>query len=250
VASDIEETEAQEESPFLNVARRMQLDVLDQELSTVRESYREVLVEHYLIGRSAAEIANQFDVSLSTIEGRLRRGRAELRARLLRRGYSFTSILAMYGAMQASVIEPALPISSIRNLIDQLLEPSTSTDGSMDSIRTLANEEVSMTAYLTTKTSLMASTVCAVAIIGVLAVNLHGDQAGSGTGSGDKTSTTLVAKTPDDSSGNPAIQTAKNNKSPAASQTAASDAGAVFIFVSLSFMFYFVYHRVTRISLI
>ncbi|MEZ6075137.1 MAG: sigma factor-like helix-turn-helix DNA-binding protein [Pirellulaceae bacterium] len=44
---------------------------LDEELRRVRETYRAVLVEHYLMGKTAAEIAASCSLSQSTIEGAL-----------------------------------------------------------------------------------------------------------------------------------------------------------------------------------
>ena len=185
---DLEKTEANEESPFLNVARKMQLDVLDQELSGVRRAYRDVLIEHYMGGRTAAEIAEQFNVSQATIEGRLRRGRAELRAKLLRRGYSFTAILSLLSAIKVSE-SASIPSAAVNFIVNQILEPKSNSA----SVQALAREEITMSAYLTTKASVMATTTCAVFIIGVLAVNLHGNQEGEGDGAGGSDVTTFIA---------------------------------------------------------
>lgn len=180
VSTDIEATQDQQECPFLDVARRMQLDVLDQELAAVRDAYREVLIEHYLVGKSAPEIAHQFNVSLATIEGRLRRGRAELRSRLLRRGYSFASVLALYAACKTSSSDGLHSLDVITKLVDQLVDPmKQAANDTFDSVRILANEEISMTAYFTSKTSVLVAAGCAIAMVSAMAINLYGYQNGA-----------------------------------------------------------------------
>ena len=72
--------------PFTQIAERSDLQALDEELNELPEKYREALVRHYLVGRSAPQIADDLQVSVSAVEGRLKRGRDRLRKRLTRRG--------------------------------------------------------------------------------------------------------------------------------------------------------------------
>ena len=76
------------------------LDLLDRELQQLPDKLQGPLVEHYLLGYSVPEIAERMDLNISTIEGRLRRGRALLRTRLARRGISLSVALAGAGWFQ------------------------------------------------------------------------------------------------------------------------------------------------------
>ena len=88
------EVNVEESDPRSILARKLELDSLDEELQELPASLREPLVEHYLLGRTAAEIADRMDVSLTAVEGRLKRGRRMLRRRLAIRGVSLSVVLA------------------------------------------------------------------------------------------------------------------------------------------------------------
>ena len=107
-AVDDETLSSSDESPLDSVTKKIQLDVLDEELQLLRETYRAVLIEHYLLGKSAAEIAANFNLSQSTIEGRLRRGRQQLRLRMLRRGFGFSAAVAVSSQFMHAEIERML----------------------------------------------------------------------------------------------------------------------------------------------
>ncbi|MCA9191521.1 MAG: RNA polymerase sigma factor [Planctomycetales bacterium] len=83
------------------LARQMDLEVLDRELETLPERLRAAVVEHYLLGYSAPEIAQRMELSVSAVEGRLRRGRSLLRTRLAKRGISLSVLVAGSGFFQA-----------------------------------------------------------------------------------------------------------------------------------------------------
>lgn len=60
-------------------------ELLAKELRALREPLRATLIERYVHGRSAAQIAERSDVPLATVRSRLKLGLDELRARLDRR---------------------------------------------------------------------------------------------------------------------------------------------------------------------
>lgn len=95
-------TAAEEKSvdPLVELARRMNLEALDRELEELPEALRAPLVEHYLLGNTAAQIAERMELSVSAIEGRLRRGRHALRGRLARRGVSLSVLVVGAGLFQ------------------------------------------------------------------------------------------------------------------------------------------------------
>src|SRR5205807_203401 len=65
--------------------------ILDEELSRLPPSYREVLVLCYLEGKTNEEAAKQLGCTKGTISSRIWRGRALLRERLIRRGLTLSA---------------------------------------------------------------------------------------------------------------------------------------------------------------
>lgn len=86
--------------PLVDLARRMNLEALDRELEELPETLRAPLIEHYLMGNTAAQIAASMELSVSAVEGRLRRGRHTLRGRLARRGVSLSVLAVGAGLFQ------------------------------------------------------------------------------------------------------------------------------------------------------
>ncbi len=82
-----------ETDPIVTLARQMELEALDQELQKLPVRLRDVLVEHYLLGYSAPQIADRMELSVSAVEGRIRRGRHALRHVLARRGISLSVLV-------------------------------------------------------------------------------------------------------------------------------------------------------------
>lgn len=72
--------------PLDQIASSQNLQVLDEELNRLPARYRDVLVMAYFANQSNQQIADELNVSRGTVDGRLRRGRNQLRIRLARRG--------------------------------------------------------------------------------------------------------------------------------------------------------------------
>ena len=70
------------ESPLESLARQYEIDLVDQRIQTMREPHRTPLVLHYFAGLTANQIADQLNLSVAAVEGRLRRARASLRTEL------------------------------------------------------------------------------------------------------------------------------------------------------------------------
>lgn len=73
------------------------LQVLDQEMARLPEQYRAPLVLCYLQGRTQDEAAKQLGWPLTTLRGRLDRGRQALRKRLQQRGFDLSVLLLGIG---------------------------------------------------------------------------------------------------------------------------------------------------------
>ena len=83
-----------EDSTLADIELRHERQKLDEELAGLPEKYRTPLVLHYLEGKSNVEIAKLLGLSVSNIEGRLKRGRKELKLRLTRCGIGLSAALA------------------------------------------------------------------------------------------------------------------------------------------------------------
>ncbi|MGH7174185.1 MAG: sigma-70 family RNA polymerase sigma factor [Gemmataceae bacterium] len=95
--------------------------ILHAELAALAESLRAPLVLCYLEGRTQEEAARQLGWSLSTLRGRLQRGRDKLRRRLERRGTVLTA------ALSAAVTGQALAETSAAALRPFTVETATAT---------------------------------------------------------------------------------------------------------------------------
>jgi RNA polymerase sigma factor (sigma-70 family) len=76
-----------------DVSWREARGILDEELRQLPEKYRAPLVLCYLEGKTRDEAAAQLGWTPGTLRGRLERGRAALRARLVRRGLTLSAAL-------------------------------------------------------------------------------------------------------------------------------------------------------------
>lgn len=104
VGVDLDATQSSDEEPLSIISREMQLEAMDEELSRLPKSLRETLVEHYLSGNSVPEIARCLNLSVSAVEGRLKRGRKALRMRLAMRGVSLSLVAAACIRFQQDVV--------------------------------------------------------------------------------------------------------------------------------------------------
>src|SRR5579883_2324935 len=99
--------------PLAEVSGRELLSVLDEELQRLPEKYRAPLVLCYLEGHTQDEAARQLGWRPQVLRGRIDRGRAVLRRRLIRRGFGLSAVLAgsLLEQMPAPAAAPALLIA-------------------------------------------------------------------------------------------------------------------------------------------
>jgi RNA polymerase sigma factor (sigma-70 family) len=102
--------------------------ILHAALATLPESFRAPLVLCYLEGRTQEEAAQRLGWSLSTVRGRVQRGRDKLRRRLERRGVTLTAALAaaLTGQTLAEAAGPsaALPTAAALAMARGFLRPA------------------------------------------------------------------------------------------------------------------------------
>jgi RNA polymerase sigma factor (sigma-70 family) len=165
-----------DDDPITELARRMELDALDRELEKLPERLRQPLIEHYLLGYSAPEIASRMDLSVSAVEGRLRRGRRALRTQLARRGVSLSVVLAGAGWFQQHV-HAAEAVDWTSNFLDAhlpngQLSPNVSSDPQISSL--VRGEMTMFKNTLSTATVKALGVVAATLVAGALiAINVN-----------------------------------------------------------------------------
>ena len=104
VGIDLDSTMSTVEDPLVIMVRELQLEAMDTELSKLPKNLREALIEHYMAGNSVPEIARCLNLSVTAVEGRLKRGRKALRIRLAMRGISLTVVAAACIRFQQDVV--------------------------------------------------------------------------------------------------------------------------------------------------
>ncbi len=144
----------------------------DEELSALPEKLRAPLVLRYLAGKSNDAVAKELGISVAALEGRLKRGKHQLRLRLIRRGVTLAVLVA---ALKATRVPaggvPELLIENTTGLccgptLSNLPTPTTETSV----VNHLALEEIkAMNALLIPK----ALAPLAIAGIATLALGVH-----------------------------------------------------------------------------
>lgn len=158
--AELVEDPPMENDPLIQVSRRHELRILDEELSKLAEPYRSAIVLHWIEGFETAEVADQLRVTTAAIRGRLQRGRAQLEQRLRRRGVTAFGVLA---ALAAWPVDHAAAASSADAFITTQFDTMNPTDTDVDSLP----DNSSLESILETGTSTMTWTTtigCAVAL--------------------------------------------------------------------------------------
>lgn len=169
-------------APLDALGTRWEQQVLDDELQLLPENLREPLILYELEGHSCAEIAAALSLSVSAVEGRLRRGRKQLKHRLLRRGIGLGGVLVAVQALQADC-SAAVASALIARTADTALAVSTGklsiVTQSTEAARLAQQEILAMTAAKTTTLlTVAASLVLAGGLLGVGVLSRHLQAAG------------------------------------------------------------------------
>ena len=100
------EPEAAARDHFADLERRFDAQAMDEELHALPAKYRDALVRFYFLNQTSRQIAEALGITQGSADGRIKRGRQELRIRLARRGVALGAFTVM--AISAQTASAAL----------------------------------------------------------------------------------------------------------------------------------------------
>lgn len=157
--------------PFELLAKRLQTSVLDEEIELLPETLRAPLVDHYFAGKTTPEIANAMNLSVSAVEGRIKRGKQRLRSRLAHRGVSMTACLVAVQSQPSGV-----SASEIESWSESVLQygsdpnffhASTFNSDPNHNLRKLVQGELQMKSFTSPPWLFWSGSVCLITIVGL-----------------------------------------------------------------------------------
>lgn len=107
--------------PLERLSAQYEQNAVFEELHRLPANVRTPMVLRYVSGKSNAEVATEMKLSESAVEGRLKRGRNQLRMRLARQGVSFATVVALFDAIKVDA-----QASDSVGLVDRIVETSLS----------------------------------------------------------------------------------------------------------------------------
>ena len=172
IVSTLEDEAMVAADPLESLNAQYEQEVVFEELHALPESVRAPLVMRYLNGKTNQQVAAEMNLSQSAVEGRLKRGRKQLRLRLARKGVTYGLGIGIMGLVQREALATDIPNLVSRTLATSLgsaiTGESTVETGHTHEITRMAEEEIFKMA--TTK---MMSMVAATGIaFGVIASGL------------------------------------------------------------------------------
>ncbi|MFO1065082.1 MAG: sigma-70 family RNA polymerase sigma factor [Pirellulales bacterium] len=163
---DVPDSDAEE--PLNELARRLDLEALDEEVVRLPEAERAVIVEHYMLGYTMPQIARRMKLTLAAVEGRIRRGRKRLRISLARRGIGLSVVTAasFWFQQQVQATDAGPWTDALLTQIGSGDLDSSLPDGFEPDISSLVKVEQTMLHYSLAKSLWVAgSALCIVATI-------------------------------------------------------------------------------------
>lgn len=161
-----------DDDPLDRIAAAQDCTVLDEELNSLPQDYRDVLVMTYFADQTSQQIADQLNVSKGTIDGRIRQARNMLRVRLARRGVAIGALTLAAGMNTgATAIASSTLLQQTIQLGSQTLTGSLPGTTDLSHLDPLIPSEAAM---LSSKAILSGVAVIAMAA-GALALQISGD---------------------------------------------------------------------------
>lgn len=152
------------DDPLQKLSEQFEHQAAFEELNRLPEKMRAPMVLRYLQGKSNSEVAESLSLSESAVEGRLKRGRNQLRLRLARQGVTFAAAIAVL----EQTVDHATAAER-EELATQIVEACFANGAGTDPIgievTQLANEEV----FKMTMTSVVKNVAIACAAFGIVA---------------------------------------------------------------------------------
>ncbi len=161
-----------EQDQQADLLRKEQCIALLEELHALPARYCEPLVLCYFEGRSRHEAAEQLGVTRQTVKGRVARGMRILRSRMVRRGLTLTTTLAVTKMTMASAQAAATPA-----LVSKTVATSIAFAAKGPLLKTVAmasSKGAASASYLLAEKGMLAMTIAAISkpAVGVLGVCL------------------------------------------------------------------------------
>lgn len=121
--------------PLERLNAQFEQNLVLEELSQLPLNIRSAMVLRYLSGKSNAEVADEMRLSESAVEGRLKRGRSQLRMRLARQGVTFAAVIVVLDSIKRNAVAMNAP-----QLVEKTAEVALS--GNAGAQAQLANSEI------------------------------------------------------------------------------------------------------------
>ncbi len=179
--------------PIRDVGEAYEQQLLDDELEHLPPKYREPLVLHYLQGLTNNQVAHRLGLSVTAVEGRIKRGKKELRLRMTRRGVELGAVAvalqATQSAAQSAVVQAIIP-----GTIKAALAAAHGASGAASANALgLAGKEISMLTTTKLAAGMAISTVAAVLILGATFGTGHSFAEGDSSGAAATVETAISA---------------------------------------------------------
>ena len=206
------------DDPIIQLARKMELEALDRELENLPDRLRAPLIEHYLMGLSAPQIAKRMELSTAAVEGRLKRGRRQLRTLLAKRGIGLSVLIA-----GSTLFQQHLHATEAKDWTESFLDAHLPNDGTEidktindsanPNVSSLVKGEISMMGASSLKSALAAGVFIAAGTLTMVALAQYGGgNSGSGNTAtqagygGENGSQQTTINAPQNGGANPAVQ--------------------------------------------
>ncbi len=169
---------------FGGVGESFERQTLDEELAQLPEKYRDPITLHYLEGLTLEEIAQRLGLSVDAVDGRLKRGRKDLRLRLARRGVSLAIAVGVFQmSQQAASAATFSTLVTSTSVAAHAWAAGTAVSSCTPNAVLLAGKEIATMAAAKTTIVLMLTGVCCLAA-GFVVASGDGEGAGSASAGG------------------------------------------------------------------
>lgn len=150
---------------FVDLEQRFNEQAMDEELHSLPSKYRDVLVRFYFLGETSRQIAESLGITQGAADGRIKRGRQELRVRLAKRGVALGAftVMALSTQTASAAVAPTL------------LQSTVAAAAAKGSVGLVSSSVVKLAGTELMKTSSMISSVAAAsAVLVFLALGTFG----------------------------------------------------------------------------